>query len=142
MGASRRPLEEVCHGLVQLGGIGGAFAELPVAMNVSPREMSQLPVDVITAQVLAAHGVTAEAGLSSARVAALRAEFGPNELDQEEGTPLWKLVLEQFDDLLVKILCSHLTRKGYLIVYVLLRDVDVLWLRVGRFGYVHCLERL
>ncbi len=53
----RHILEEVCHGLVQLGGIGGAFAELPVAMNVSPREMSQLPVDVITAQVLAAHGL-------------------------------------------------------------------------------------
>ena len=33
-----------------------------------------------------------------------QAEHGLNELEQEEGTPLWRLVLEQFDDALVKIL--------------------------------------
>ena len=33
-----------------------------------------------------------------------QAEHGLNELEQEEGTPLWHLVLEQFDDALVKIL--------------------------------------
>mmetsp|Transcript_2136 Transcript_2136/g.6512 ORF Transcript_2136/g.6512 Transcript_2136/m.6512 type:complete len:1024 (-) Transcript_2136:24-3095(-) len=54
--------------------------------------------------VLKAHKVTAEKGLTSKRVEELRAKFGPNELDKEEGTPLWKLVLDQFDDLLVKIL--------------------------------------
>jgi Ca2+-transporting ATPase len=43
-------------------------------------------------------------GLSDAEVQKRRAEYGPNELDKEEGTPLWKLVLQQFDDLLVKIL--------------------------------------
>jgi Ca2+-transporting ATPase len=37
-------------------------------------------------------------------VTALRAEHGTNELAKEEKTPLWKLILEQFDDLLVKIL--------------------------------------
>lgn len=48
--------------------------------------------------------VTEEKGLSAAAVEKQRAAFGFNELDKEESTPLWKLVLEQFDDALVKIL--------------------------------------
>jgi magnesium-transporting ATPase (P-type) len=36
------------------------------------------------------------------QVAASRAKHGFNELDKEEGKPLWKMVLEQFDDALVK----------------------------------------
>jgi Ca2+-transporting ATPase len=51
-----------------------------------------------------AEGVDLKKGLSSAEVAKRQAEFGPNELEQEEATPLWKLVLEQFDDQLVQIL--------------------------------------
>jgi P-type Ca2+ transporter type 2C len=44
------------------------------------------------------HGLTAqEAGKRTA-------EYGPNELEKEPPTSLWKLVLEQFDDALVKIL--------------------------------------
>jgi hypothetical protein len=48
------------------------------------------------------YGVTSAQGLSSQQVAAQRACWGFNELDKEEPTPLWKLVLEQFDDPLVK----------------------------------------
>lgn len=33
-----------------------------------------------------------------------RAIYGPNELVPDKGTPFWKLVLKQFDDLLVRIL--------------------------------------
>jgi Ca2+-transporting ATPase len=48
--------------------------------------------------------VDPQTGLSETKVETLRSSFGFNELDKEEGKPLWKLVLEQFDDALVKIL--------------------------------------
>ncbi|POM75067.1 Calcium-transporting ATPase 1, endoplasmic reticulum-type, partial [Phytophthora palmivora] len=54
--------------------------------------------------VLKHFGVTEDHGLTTAEVEKRRAQYGYNELDKEEGTPLWKLVLEQFDDALVKIL--------------------------------------
>ena len=60
-------------------------------------------------QVFAAHGTDPVKGLKSAQVTKLLAEYGPNELDKEESTPLWKLVLQQFDDLLVKILLGAAT---------------------------------
>lgn len=59
-----------------------------------------LPVD----EVLQHHGVKdVSAGLSSSEVDARRAEFGFNELQKEPGTPLWKMILEQFNDTLVKV---------------------------------------
>ncbi|CAL4116802.1 unnamed protein product [Meganyctiphanes norvegica] len=45
-----------------------------------------------------------EAGLSLAAVKASQEKYGPNELPAEEGKSIWELILEQFDDLLVKIL--------------------------------------
>jgi len=42
--------------------------------------------------VLASHGVDQGQGLADAEVELKRAEFGTNELDKDEGTPLWKLV--------------------------------------------------
>ena len=53
--------------------------------------------------------VDPQTGLSETKVDTLRSSFGFNELDKEEGTPLWKLVLQQFDDLLVKILLGAAT---------------------------------
>lgn len=47
-----------------------------------------------------------ESGLTTAKVAKLTEQFGLNELTAEEKTPIWKLILEQFDDLLVKILLA------------------------------------
>ncbi|GAB6030330.1 hypothetical protein CHUAL_005998 [Chamberlinius hualienensis] len=46
----------------------------------------------------------AERGLSEDQVKKYKEKYGPNELPAEEGKPLWQLILEQFDDLLVKIL--------------------------------------
>ena len=51
-------------------------------------------------------GVDPSKGLTPEDVEKKREEFGWNELDKEESTPLWKLVLEQFDDTLVKILLA------------------------------------
>lgn len=43
-------------------------------------------------------------GLSDSQVAHNRSLYGRNEMPPEDGVPFWKLVLKQFDDLLVKIL--------------------------------------
>ncbi|GMT17963.1 hypothetical protein PFISCL1PPCAC_9260, partial [Pristionchus fissidentatus] len=47
---------------------------------------------------------TGPEGLTDDQVERLRAKHGPNEMPAEEGKSLWELILEQFDDLLVKIL--------------------------------------
>jgi len=49
-------------------------------------------------------GTDAERGLSDEQVKKNQEKYGPNELPAEEGKALWQLILEQFDDLLVKIL--------------------------------------
>ena len=58
------------------------------------------PVD----DVLAHFKVSLDHGLSSKQVADHQAKFGKNELEKEAGKSVWELLLEQFDDLLVKIL--------------------------------------
>ena len=54
------------------------------------------------AEVEAHFGTSLAKGLTPAQVTAARARYGYNELDKEASKPLWKLVLEQFDDPLVK----------------------------------------
>ena len=56
--------------------------------------------------------VTLARGLTAAQVAAQRVRFGFNELEKEQGKPLWKLVLEQFDDPLVKVRARPASRSG------------------------------
>jgi Ca2+ transporting ATPase len=55
-------------------------------------------------EVLKYFGTNEETGLTSDQVKSFQAKYGPNELPTEEGKSIWQLVLEQFDDLLVKIL--------------------------------------
>ena len=74
----------------------------------SQRWPPRTPWAATTDKVLEAHKVSTEDGLSDDQVTVLREKYGPNELDKEEGTPLWQLVLDQFDDLLVKILLAQL----------------------------------
>jgi len=65
-----------------------------------------LPVD----QVLSLLGVQDKhQGLSSEQSAKALQLYGRNELPPEEGTPLWKLVVKQFEDVLVRVRCfDHL----------------------------------
>ena len=56
--------------------------------------------------VLKALNTDEDNGLTDEKIKALREKHGWNELEQEEGTPIWKLILEQFDDALVKILLA------------------------------------
>ncbi|XP_020402506.1 calcium-transporting ATPase 3, endoplasmic reticulum-type [Zea mays] len=58
------------------------------------------------AEVLEAFGVDQTKGLSDSQVEQHARLYGKNVLPQEESTPFWKLVLKQFDDLLVKILIA------------------------------------
>ncbi|CAA6656347.1 unnamed protein product [Spirodela intermedia] len=55
-------------------------------------------------QCLKEYGVRLEKGLTTYQVEERRKHFGWNELKKEKGKPLWRLILEQFDDVLVKIL--------------------------------------
>ncbi|CAH8557280.1 unnamed protein product [Dicrocoelium dendriticum] len=55
-------------------------------------------------EVLNFFNTSEENGLSEKQIASALEEYGYNELPPEETKPLWRLVLEQFDDLLVKIL--------------------------------------
>lgn len=55
-------------------------------------------------EVLNYFNVDSEKGLSLDQVKRNQEKYGLNELPAEEGKSIWQLVLEQFDDLLVKIL--------------------------------------
>ncbi|XP_061189819.1 calcium-transporting ATPase sarcoplasmic/endoplasmic reticulum type-like isoform X3 [Saccostrea echinata] len=55
-------------------------------------------------EVLEYFKVDEETGLTDEQAKKGLEKYGPNALPAEEGKPLWELILEQFDDLLVKIL--------------------------------------
>uniref|UniRef100_A0A4W5K1U4 Calcium-transporting ATPase n=1 Tax=Hucho hucho TaxID=62062 RepID=A0A4W5K1U4_9TELE len=55
-------------------------------------------------EVLENFGVNENTGLTLEQVKSNLEKYGPNELPAEEGKSLWELVVEQFEDLLVRIL--------------------------------------
>jgi len=57
-------------------------------------------------EVLKNYHVEADKGLSDREADRIRKDCGYNELEVDPPTPLWQLVLDQFDDLLVKILLA------------------------------------
>ncbi|KAI5102938.1 ATPase, Ca++ transporting, cardiac muscle, fast twitch 1 like isoform X1, partial [Silurus meridionalis] len=56
------------------------------------------------AEVISFFGVSETTGLTPDQVKRNMAKYGPNELPAEEGKTIWELVIEQFEDLLVRIL--------------------------------------
>ncbi|CAE7477053.1 ECA4 [Symbiodinium natans] len=60
--------------------------------------------DPLFEDVLACFNVSLETGLTHSQVLQQRLRHGPNELTEEEKKSLWKLILAQFEDLLVRIL--------------------------------------
>jgi hypothetical protein len=61
------------------------------------------PWTLSAAQIASQLSTRIDQGLSTQEVAKRRQQHGYNELEKEPPTPLWKLVLEQFDDMLVKV---------------------------------------
>lgn len=55
-------------------------------------------------EVLSHYKVDPKMGLSGSEAIKRQEEHGFNELHKDPKTPLWKLVLEQFDDMLVKVI--------------------------------------
>jgi hypothetical protein len=76
----------------------GVLTRLPLSTTSDLCRVLDFP------QVLQHFGEDPSKGLSDEQVLEQRAIYGPNELVPDKGTPFWKLVLKQFDDLLVKIL--------------------------------------
>ena len=74
------------------------------ANRMAGQQREQFPAWVRSPEQTAAHyGVSLEVGLTSEQVEEARRSYGWNELEKAPGKPLWKLVLEQFDDMLVKV---------------------------------------
>lgn len=48
--------------------------------------------------------VDLDRGLTDEEAEARRAQFGANELERKPPTPLWELIAEQFEDMLVRVL--------------------------------------
>ena len=64
----------------------------------------EMPFTKNVEEVIRHFGVDVDYGYTEEQVDEAQEKYGPNELPAEEGKQLWQLILEQFDDLLVKIL--------------------------------------
>jgi len=77
--------------------------------NSAAEETQSLVLLAVTsdAETLLKHlGTDEYSGLSTAQAESCLEKYGYNELAKEDATPLWKLVLEQFEDTLVRILLA------------------------------------
>ena len=95
LSTSRRPLLLPALDLLFIS----FFLSSPPPSPIPPPPTTQL-------QILERFNVDPSLGLTDAQVLASRALHGPNELPPEPPTPLWRRLLAQFDDLLVRILVA------------------------------------
>lgn len=75
-------------------------------------------------ETLLHHKTSLSKGLDSDEAARRLEEWGPNELHEEPKKPLWKLVLEQFDDTLVKVLLLAAAVSFVLVFYEEKQETD------------------
>ncbi|CDJ61443.1 calcium-transporting ATPase, putative [Eimeria maxima] len=68
--------------------------------------LQEAPHTCTVKEVLEYHQTSLETGLSTEVVEERLERFGPNELQHEEGKSIFQLILEQFQDLLVRILLA------------------------------------
>jgi len=83
-----------------------ATGNLPTYQKEFEMENAQIkaPHSLNCDEALAFYGVSLERGLTEEKVESQRSVFGRNELDEQEKKSIWKLIAEQFEDLLVRIL--------------------------------------
>lgn len=80
------------------------MASLSSTTNNNKTSSTPFHHTLTTDQVLSFFGVESiRTGLTEKQCETNLKLYGRNELPAEEGTPLWKLVLKQFDDVLVKV---------------------------------------
>lgn len=87
----------------------GAAAAAAAATTTATTSIAA-PWTLSASEASKALGVDPSKGLSTAEVELRRAAVGANELAREPATPLWKLVLAQFDDMLVKVSAEEAQR--------------------------------
>eukprot|EP00638_Chattonella_subsalsa_P008993 CAMPEP_0117769178 /NCGR_PEP_ID=MMETSP0947-20121206/22864_1 /TAXON_ID=44440 /ORGANISM="Chattonella subsalsa, Strain CCMP2191" /LENGTH=1124 /DNA_ID=CAMNT_0005593597 /DNA_START=59 /DNA_END=3434 /DNA_ORIENTATION=- len=91
---------------------GGATEEVP--LEEAPVQEAVAPHALSTSECLSYFGVVEDEGLSAEVAEERLKKYGRNELVAAEATPLWKLVLEQFEDRLVQILLVVAVMSGAL----------------------------
>ena len=79
--------------------------ELIAKMDMSKFVVHKMEVD----QAVTFLKSNLKTGLTSAEAEKRLAEHGPNELDAEEEKTLWERIVEQFEDILVRILLASAT---------------------------------
>ncbi|PQM35130.1 calcium-transporting ATPase 1 endoplasmic reticulum-type [Prunus yedoensis var. nudiflora] len=90
-----------------MGKGGQDFGKQKEDQNPRPSDGDVFPAWAKEIQECEKHfGVDRKLGLSSADVEKRREKYGWNELEKHEGQSIWSLVLEQFNDTLVRILLA------------------------------------
>lgn len=85
--------------------LGASESKFDLPREPSMEEDKPFPAWSFTVdQCLKEYTVRIDKGLGTHEADKRRERYGWNELSKEKGKPLWQLVLDQFDDMLVKIL--------------------------------------